>query len=94
MFYSDDWYPGSMMDGNRGNDMMDGGAWVMMFFGLFVLVLAVAAIVWAVRSVGTQPTSTSQSAGPGSARDVLDLRLARGEVTPEEYSAARTLLGP
>ncbi len=90
----DNWHPGKMMDGYGNNDMMDGGAWIMTIFGLLFLALTVAAILWAFRASGSHPTGTSRNVGPGSARDVLDLRLARGEIKPEEYGAARALLDP
>lgn len=100
MFFNDDpypgdnWDPGTMMNGYRGDNMMDGGGWFMMIFGLILLVLTVAAVVWAFRASGSHPTDTSRGVGPvsGSARDVLDQRLARGEISPEDYSASRTLL--
>jgi uncharacterized membrane protein len=106
MFCFDDLGPG-MMDGrdrggmmdtyNRGGMMDDGGAWVVMILA-FVLVLALIglAVFWVVRAAGA-PTATSpaprptQSPGP-SPSEVLDLRLARGEITPEEYGATRPLL--
>ena len=100
MFFNDDpypggnWHPGHMMDGHRGNGMMDGGGWIMMIFGVFLLLLTVAAILWAFRATRPHPTDTDRAVGStsGSARDVLDVRLARGEVTPEEYTATRALL--
>jgi putative membrane protein len=92
---------GGMMDGyNRSGMMDDGGAWVLMILG-FVLVLALIglAIFWVTRATGA-PTAASPAPGSPtppppsrpSPREVLDVRLARGEVTPEEYTATRELL--
>ena len=94
----DDRDRGGMMDSyNRGGMMDDGGGWVLMILG-FVLVLALIglAIFWVARATGT-PMTTSPAPSPPPApgpspRDVLDLRLARGEITPEDYSTTRPLL--
>ena len=66
------------------------GNWLLMGFGMVVFwALLVAVIVWLVRSTGTRPRVVS------TARDILDERYARGEITDEEYRARRTtLLGP
>jgi uncharacterized membrane protein len=82
-----------MMDG-AGNGMMGGGAWMMLLFGLILLVLLGAALFVALRVVGRgAPTvSATEEPSPGSPRDVLDLRLARGDISREEYGAARALL--
>lgn len=94
VYPGDNWYPGRMMDGYRGDNMMDGGGWIMVIFMLILLVLAVSATLWVIRGVGSNSVGANRSVSPGSARDVLDLRLARGEIKPEEYSAARALLDP
>ena len=64
--------------------------WIV--FSVGVVVLIVLAIVWLVRSVssgGTGPSSPTATQGSGSAREVLDLRYARGELSREEYLQAR-----
>ena len=65
------------------------GNWLLMGFGMVVFwALLVAVIVWLVRSCGTRPSAVS------SAREILDERYARGEITDEEYRARRNgLLG-
>ena len=64
-----------------------------MMFGpvlwLLVLGLVVVGVIWIVRrldNVGPQH-------GKSDALKELDLRLARGEIEPEEYSVRRELLG-
>ncbi|TVR23508.1 MAG: SHOCT domain-containing protein [Nitriliruptor sp.] len=69
---------------------------VWMVFGLLLIVLLVVGIVWLVRQVSSnggrpsdhQPPSASGS-GSGSAREDLDRRYARGEISREEYRAIR-----
>ncbi|MCW2761599.1 MAG: hypothetical protein JWR85_1800 [Marmoricola sp.] len=94
MFFNYDWDPDGMMDGSYGGGMMgNGGVWIMLIFGLLLVVLVGIAAFWAIAPTRT-PTSTGPGVGQaGSARDVLDLRLARGEISSEEYNSTRTLLG-
>jgi putative membrane protein len=75
---------------------MGGGAWI--FMGLFWVVL-IAAIIWlAVRlfpsSSRSNATTTAvhQSSGPESALDILDRRLASGEVDIETYQLQHAAL--
>jgi uncharacterized membrane protein len=95
MFPTDDWDPDRMMNGSYGGGMMGGGVWMMAMFGLLLLVLTGIVIFWAIKTVGSPPNDVRPAAGPasGSPRDVLDLRLARGEISAEEYGTTRTLLG-
>jgi putative membrane protein len=81
-----------MMNGSNG--MTYGGFWLMLLFGLLLLVLLGVAIYFVLRAANPRPVA---SGGPVeraalSPREVLDLRLARGEISPEEYSVARPLL--
>jgi uncharacterized membrane protein len=81
-----------MMSGSGG--MAYGGIWLMFLVGLVLVVLLGVAVFLALRAGNFQPSPPARMAEPTaqSARDVLDLRLARGEITPEEYSNARPLL--
>jgi putative membrane protein len=78
---------GGMMDGGMMDGMMGGGAfmWLWAIFAVLLLGLLVVGVVWLVRTL-TGP-------GPGSAtsaaRQELDLRYARGELTREEYQQRR-----
>lgn len=83
------------------DDMMGNGAGagfmvLWMVFGLLLTVLLVVGIVWLVRQVssnGGRPSDHQQPLSPGSgsgtAREELDRRYARGEISREEYLAIR-----
>ena len=55
---------------------------------LWIILLGVA--IWAIVSATNR---TGARAATGSARDVLDARLARGELSVEEYRKLRETLG-
>jgi putative membrane protein len=82
--------------------MMGGVGWLwMLLWGLFsiaLLGLVVLALVWLARSVGSGSGQSSPGREPsagGTAREALDLRYARGEISREEYlQARRDLEGP
>lgn len=84
------------MDFGMGMGM--GWGWV---FGALVMVGVVLLIVLAVRVIGGGVSSRSSAPGPtvgtppgpGRARDVLDERYARGELTTEEYQERLRELG-
>ena len=76
------------MDGSMmGGGMMGGafmGFWAI--FALLVLALLVVGVVWLVRTLaGPGPAGDATS----TARQELDLRYARGELTREEYQQRR-----
>ena len=76
------------MDGNMmGGGMMGGGAfmWFWALFAVLVLALLVVGVVWLVRTLAGPGPGGSTSA----ARQELDLRYARGELTREEYQQRR-----
>jgi len=81
-----------MMNGSGG--MSYGGFWLMLLVGVFLVALLGVAIYVALRAVNPQPPTPGRTAEPAapSPREVLDLRLARGEISPEEYGAVRPLL--
>lgn len=77
-----------------------GMGWGWMF-GALVMVGVVLLVVLAVRAIGggvssrpsdPRPTSGAPS-GPRRAREVLDERYARGELTTEEYQERLRVLG-
>jgi putative membrane protein len=57
---------------------MGGGSWfhILVLVGLFLLV------AWIVRTI---IAGTGTKAGSTTAREILDLRYARGEITRKEY---------
>ena len=82
-------------DGNR-YEMMNGGGWMVGFavLALVLLLIAVAVVcanLFLHMSRKPHPLGTPAEGSP-EARLVLDGRLARGEVTPEEYRSVRALL--
>jgi putative membrane protein len=73
-----------MMDWYGGH--MGTGGWVLMSLFILLLVVAITAIVVVLaRNLTSRP-------GAGTARAVLDERLARGEIDVEEYRRRRELL--
>lgn len=70
-----------MMD---GMGMMSGwGMWMGPFFMVLVPVLIIVLIVWFVRGLRPSPTTTVRD--HPTARDILDVRYAKGELDDEEY---------
>lgn len=62
---------------------------MMVFGGVLWLVLVVAMVVLVIRYVGDRPATSSPAAADPSARELLDRRLARGEIDVEEYERRR-----
>lgn len=76
---------------NYGNDHMDSGwGWAMGAFMVVVAVTLIVLVVWMVRTIG--PQARHASGPPSSAMDVLDRRLASGEITPDEYRERAAVL--
>jgi uncharacterized membrane protein len=70
-----------------GNHMST-GSWIFSILGtLIILGLIVAVIVWAVSQRGDR--GSSAAATGESAREILDRRLASGELTAQEYTQLR-----
>ena len=78
-------YYGHMMNGGYGYGvgMMFGPVWWLIVLGLIV-----AGVIWLVRRMEASPAS----ANPNAALAELDMRLARGEIEAEDYSARKKLL--
>lgn len=80
---------GHMMDYGYGY-----GSGIGMMFGpvlwLLVLGLIVAGVIWFVRRLDGD--AQTGSGGSSKALEELDLRLARGEIDAEEYTARKKLL--
>lgn len=80
-----------LADAGFGDHMGDWGAgwWILMSFLMVAFWgLLIVGIVWLVRSV-----SWGQHDRPGtSAIELLDRRLANGEISPEEYRERRAVL--
>ena len=87
------------------NGGWSGVDWVLMGVGMLVFwTIVVAVVLWLVANrrradSKAAPPSAPAAAGPrGSAgvdaRTILDQRLARGDLTSEDYQARRDLLTP
>ena len=76
---------------NGSGTMTYGGVWVMLLIAVILAVLVGVAVYVALRAVNPQPQVSVNPAAP-SPRELLDQRLARGEISPEEYTARRPLL--
>lgn len=85
-----------LAQGGQWDHMHDGdGAWMWTWGALMMLtwVVIVAAIAWLLLRHGRGPvTDRGPEAGSGRARQLLDERLANGEITPDEYRERRALL--
>jgi len=84
----DRWWDDMMWNGAGGIFMV-----VWMIFGVLLIVLLVVGIVWLVRQVssdgGSRSDQQKQPPVQGSAREDLDRRYARGEISREEYRQIR-----
>ncbi len=71
-----------------------GGMWLGPILMIAVVVLAVLLLIWIIRLVaGTGGGAPKERPGAApSAREILDARLARGEIDQEEYDRRRRAL--
>lgn len=76
--------------------MMNWGYGMGMMFGpilwLIIIGLIVAGIVWMVRRSDNVTDAQQDTVTQSRALDVLDMRLANGEIDADEYTATRKLL--
>lgn len=77
---------GGMMGGSIGGFGLAGGL-IGMLFNIIIIVGIVVLVVWAVQkfssnNAGQKVVSSSQ---PASAREILDIRYAKGELSRDEY---------
>lgn len=73
-------------------DHMDGGGWRWGMFAVMVLIAlaVIALVVWLVRTTRTPPPAPGPSAQ--TPMEILDRRLASGEITPEDYRQRAEIL--
>lgn len=79
-----------------------GADWVLMSLAMLVFWTAVVAgVIWLVRAFGRSagrnpgdgvPLDKAERSGRPSAREILDERYARGDMSEEEYRARRDVL--
>ncbi len=74
------------------SDHMSGSDWGLMAFWIVLAILLVVAVIWAVASIIRRDHSSGPGGSPRSGREILDERLARGEIDPDEYDRLRERL--
>ena len=71
---------------------MGAGGWIFMALGnIIIWSLIIAFIVWLARDLRTRPHRHHITSG-ATASEILDRRLASGEITPEQYQQLRATL--
>jgi putative membrane protein len=68
---------------------MSGGGWLMMILSTLALWALVVLVGLAIYRAGSTGRSASSGRNP---QQILDERLARGEIDPDEYRARQELL--
>jgi putative membrane protein len=75
-----------------GGDHMGAGGWVFMaLLGVALIGLLVAFIVWLMQDQRRRPHGSHYVSG-GSAIEILDRRLATGEISVQEYERLKASL--
>lgn len=83
-----------MMGGGMMNGFGFGGLGLIgLIFNLVIIVGIVILIVWAVRRFTSGTTSSNQPTSNQSAREILQSRYARGEITRDQYQQMLQDLG-
>jgi len=73
---------------------MGAGGWIFMAFGNIVIWGPIIAfILWLVRDLRSRPNRQHITSG-ASAAEILDRRLATGELNADEYTRLRSTLAP
>jgi putative membrane protein len=80
-----------------GNYGYGGFGWIGMILGLLItlglIIGLVLLVVWAVRRMGVNVQPVSQNLPGQSARDIAQVRYAKGEINREEYQQILSDLG-
>ena len=70
-----------------------GGMWWGWFLGALMLIALWALIIWGIWHVATSATRHDTKPGASSgAKEILDMRLARGEIDAGDYDRLRKLI--
>ena len=67
------------------------GMWLGMGISTLILVVLIALLVWSISRIGRVEAPRPQRARP-TALELLDERLARGEIEPDDYQQRRRIL--
>ena len=73
-------------------DHMSGSDWGLMVLWAILLIMLVVGVVWAVTSFMRRDQPAAVGGAPRSGREILDERLALGEIDPDEYDRLRERL--
>jgi putative membrane protein len=71
---------------------MGGGVWLAMGLGTLVFVGLIVLVVWALGPGRNARSEVTQAPSGSDALRLLDERLARGDIDPEDYTQRRRLL--
>lgn len=88
-------FPAVLAETGWDHHMDDWGAgwWILMAFMMVVFWgLVILGIVWLIRSLSGGHWGWSHQHAGTSAQELLDRRLASGEISPEEYRERRAVL--
>jgi uncharacterized membrane protein len=72
------------------NGHMTTGGWIIsILWTLIIFALIAGAIAWLVSELSHRNPGTADTSSEGSAREILDRRLAKGELTIEQHEQLR-----
>jgi putative membrane protein len=76
------------------NGHMTAAGWIIaILWTVIIFALIAGAIYWLASALGGRSRSDSGIRSEGSAREILDRRLAKGELTVEQYRELREAIG-
>jgi uncharacterized membrane protein len=75
------------------NGHMTTAGWIIaVLWTVIILALIAGAVSWLVSELSSRNPSNSGGSREGSAREILDRRLAKGELTVEQYKELRATI--
>jgi uncharacterized membrane protein len=76
------------------NGHMTTGGWVIsILWTVIIFALIAGAVAWLVAELSNRNPRRTDTSPEGSAREILDRRLAKGELTVEEHKELREAIG-
>ncbi|PKR77579.1 hypothetical protein CEY16_06475 [Halalkalibacillus sediminis] len=79
-----------MMNGGMGGNLF--GNFIFSFIMIIIVVLVVAVLVWMFRKPNNQNNNSLSSHHPEDSLEILKSRLAKGEISEEEYERLKNKL--